>query len=111
MLNTDSIVNKRIKVFVYILENNGAGFLNGTGFVVFAYTFLTTRLFSLSLLVSSYCICCLYPHGLHSLLDLEIKLSIYRAKIRTLSQRTEQNISLYCSLVYVLLISRKRLKT
>ena len=42
MLNTDSIVNKRIKVFVYIPENNGAGFLNGTGFVVFAYTFLTT---------------------------------------------------------------------
>ena len=44
MSNTDSIVNKRIKVFVYIPENNGAGFLNGTGFVVFAYTFLTTPL-------------------------------------------------------------------
>ena len=42
MLNTDSIVNKRIKVFVYIPENNGSGFLNGSGFVVFAYTFLTT---------------------------------------------------------------------
>ena len=28
--------------------------------------------------MSSYCIYCLYPHGLHSLLDLEIKLpSIY----------------------------------
>ena len=45
MLNTDSIVNKRIKVFVYIPENNGAGFLNGAGFVVFAYTFLTTGVF------------------------------------------------------------------
>ena len=44
MLNTDSIVNKRIKMFVYIPENNGAGFLNGTGFVVFAYTFLTTSI-------------------------------------------------------------------
>ena len=42
MLNTDSIVNKRIKVFVYIPENNGSGFLNGSGFVVFAYTLHTT---------------------------------------------------------------------
>ena len=37
--------------------------------------------------MSSYCICCLYPHGLHGLLDLEIKLSIYKAKIRTLYAR------------------------
>ena len=44
MLNTDSIVKKRIKVFVYIPENNGSGFLNGSGFVVFAYTFLTTAI-------------------------------------------------------------------
>ena len=26
--------------------------------------------------MSSYCIYCLYPHGIHSLLDLEIKLSM-----------------------------------
>ena len=38
---------------------------------------MTITVFTAFVRMSSYCICCLYPHGLHSLLDLEIKLSIY----------------------------------
>ena len=38
---------------------------------------MTITVFTVFVRMSSYCICCLYPHGLHSLLDLEIKLSIY----------------------------------
>ena len=38
---------------------------------------MTITVFNVFVRMSSYCICCLYPHGLHSLLDLEIKLSIY----------------------------------
>ena len=38
---------------------------------------MSITVFTVFVRMSSYCICCLYPHGLHSLLDLEIKLSIY----------------------------------
>ena len=39
--------------------------------------FTTITVFTVFVRRSSYYICCLYPHGLHSLLDLEIKLSYH----------------------------------
>ena len=48
--------------------------------------------------MSSYCICCLYPHGLYSLLDLEIKaIYLYVRKINF-------NYVVYISIHFFLII-------